>query len=78
MSNVHFAGMLAYPDLLRLYKGARALIVPSLFHETFGYVVLEAFSAGTPAIVHNRGALPELLRESGGGDVYGTRINSSA
>ncbi len=70
LSNVQFAGQLGYSDLLRLYKGARALIVPSLFHETFGYVVLEAFSAGTPAIVHNRGALPELVHESGAGDVY--------
>jgi glycosyltransferase involved in cell wall biosynthesis len=72
LPNVQFAGLLAYPDLFRLYQGARALIVPSLFHETFGYVVLEAFSAGTPAIVHDRGALPELIRQSGAGDVYGS------
>ena len=72
LANVEFAGLLAYPDLFRLYKGARALIVPSMFHETFGYVVLEAFSAGTPAIVHDRGALPELIQQSGAGDVYRT------
>jgi len=72
LPNVQFAGLLAYPDLFRLYKGARALIVPSMFYETFGYVVLEAFSAGTPAIVHDQGALPELIRQSGAGDVYRT------
>jgi glycosyltransferase involved in cell wall biosynthesis len=70
LPNVHFAGLLAYPELRRLYQGGRALIVPSLFHETFCYVVLEAFSAATPAIVHERGALPELVELSGGGDVY--------
>jgi glycosyltransferase involved in cell wall biosynthesis len=72
LPNVHFTGLLAYADLLRLYKGARALLVPSEFYETFGYVVLEAFSAGTPAIVRDRGALPELIAQSGAGDTYRT------
>jgi glycosyltransferase involved in cell wall biosynthesis len=68
--NVHFVGLLGESDLFRLYKGARALAVPSKFWETFGYVALEAFAVGTPAIVRDCGALPELIRESGAGDVY--------
>jgi glycosyltransferase involved in cell wall biosynthesis len=72
LPNVCFLGLLGFPDLARLFRGARALIVPSLFYETFGYVVLEALSMGTPAIVHRRGALPELLEMSGGGIIYDT------
>ncbi len=72
LSNVHFAGLLNFRELRGLYAGARALIVPSLFYETFGYVVLEAFASGTPVIAHNRGSLPELLAQSNGGLIYNT------
>ncbi len=44
--------------------------MPSLVYETFGYVVLEAFAEGTPVIVRDLGALPELVAESGGGLVF--------
>lgn len=46
------------------------LVVPSLVYETFGYVVLEAFHEGTPVVVRDLGALPELVNESGGGLVF--------
>jgi len=39
----------------------------------FGLVVLEAFARGTPAVVHDLGALPELVEDSGGGLVYRTQ-----
>ena len=34
--------------------------------------ILEAFARRTPVIVHDLGALPELVAESGGGLVYRT------
>ena len=46
------------------------MIVPSLNFEMLPLVVLEAFRAGTPVVVRNRGALPEMVAESGGGLVY--------
>jgi glycosyltransferase involved in cell wall biosynthesis len=72
LPNVQLLGMLDAPALRELFRGARALIVPSEYYETFGYVVLEAFSTGTPAIVHDNGALPELIEASGGGRSYKT------
>jgi glycosyltransferase involved in cell wall biosynthesis len=73
LSNVHFEGLLSGPALARLFHGARAVVVPSLFPETFGYVVLEAFSVGTPVIVHeDGGALYETGFLSGGGLAYRT------
>ena len=59
LPNVHFEGLLGGPALARLFRGARAVVVPSLFPETFGYVVLEAFAVGTPVVVHEAGALCE-------------------
>src|SRR5581483_9530584 len=59
--------------LARLFHGARAVVVPSLFPETFGYVVLEAFAVRTPVVVHQGGgALHETGVESGGGLGYQT------
>ena len=44
------------------------MVVPSLFPETFGYVVLEAFAVRTPVVVHlDGGALGEVGVASGGG-----------
>lgn len=70
LSNVHFEGRLDSAELAALFRGARAVIVPSLVYETFGYVVLEAFAERTPVIVRDLGALPELVAESGGGLVF--------
>jgi glycosyltransferase involved in cell wall biosynthesis len=73
LPNVRFEGLLAGPALARLFHGARAVVVPSLFPETFGYVVLEAFAVRTPVVVHlGGGALRETGVQSGGGLGYQT------
>ena len=73
LPNVHFEGLLGGDALARLFRGARAVVVPSLFPETFGYVVLEAFAVGTPVVVHEAGgALQETGVQSGGGLGYRT------
>ena len=73
LPNVKFEGLLGGHDLSRLFRGARAVVVPSLFPETFGYVVLEAFAVRTPVVVHRGGgAIIETGAESGGGLAYGT------
>lgn len=70
--NVVFLGHQSGERLRRLYAGAVALIVPSLWYEVFGLVIIEAFAQHTPAIVRNMGAMPDLIAESGGGIVYET------
>jgi len=72
LPNVRFLGWVHPAELARLYAGAVAVLVPSVGYETFGGVVLEGFARRTPAIVHDLGALPELVEESGGGLVYRT------
>ena len=46
-------------NLAVLYRGAEALIFPSL-DEGFGWPVLEANACGCPAIISRRGSLPEV------------------
>lgn len=69
-SNITLAGHLPYAQLRGLYRAATAVIVPSIWDEPFGLIVLEAFAQSTPVIVNDSGALPELVAASGGGLVY--------
>lgn len=58
---VFFAGPQPQAALPRFYQQAKVLVVPSLVAETFGNVVVEAFCHGTPCLVSDLGALPELV-----------------
>ena len=69
-SRIKFLGPLSQKDLGPLYYHALACIVPSITYETFGMTSVEAFARKTPAIVRDLGALPETVRDSGGGFVY--------
>lgn len=46
------------------------LIVPSLWHEPFGRVVIEAYGYGIPVLVSDRGGLGELVDEGETGFVF--------
>lgn len=70
LDHVHFLGRLPAPELNRYYRHALAALVPSLCFEVFGLTAVEAFAAGTPAIVRNLGALPELVGGTGAGFTY--------
>lgn len=70
VSNIKFLGKLDQKYLQSLYKSAIAVIVPSICYETFGIIIIEAFSLKTPVIVNNLGALPEVVEDSGGGFIY--------
>ncbi len=68
--NIKFLGQLSQEKLRNLYRGAAAVVVPSICYETFGIIIIEAFSMKTPVIVNNLGALPEVVEDSGGGIIY--------
>ena len=70
LEHVRFLGRMHPSELRQLYAGAVALLVPSLWYEVFGIVLLEAFAQRTPVVVSDMGALPEVVEESGGGLVY--------
>jgi glycosyltransferase involved in cell wall biosynthesis len=77
-SNIRFVGHQPQPRLQALYRGAVALIVPSLCFEVFPLVIIEAFAQRTPAIVRNLGGMPGVIRESGGGFTYNTDAELTA
>jgi glycosyltransferase involved in cell wall biosynthesis len=58
-SEVIQLGFVPEKDLPVLYSLADVFVFPSLY-EGFGLPVLEAMACGTPTVVSNRGALPEV------------------
>ena len=70
--NIKFLGRLSQDGLADLYRSATAVIVSSICYETFGIIIIEAFSHKTPVIVNDLGALPEVVDDSKGGFVYST------
>ncbi len=61
--NVAFLGRVPSHDLVYLYNAARLLVHPS-FYEGFGLTPLEAMNCGTPVIVSNTSALPEVVGDA--------------
>jgi len=62
-ARVNFVGFVPEERLPSLYRGAQALIFPSLF-EGFGLPILEAMSCGIPAVTANTTAMPEVAGDA--------------
>jgi glycosyltransferase involved in cell wall biosynthesis len=59
--SVRLLGRVGEEDLVRLYQAADIAVVPTLEHEGFGLVVIEAAACGTSSIVTSVGGLPEAV-----------------
>ncbi|MBM3758557.1 MAG: glycosyltransferase family 4 protein [Acidobacteria bacterium] len=68
--NIEFLGRVPSAELSTLYRRACAVIIPSICHETFGLVILEALQQGTPVYASNYGALPGIIDQTRGGRVF--------
>jgi len=60
---VRFAGPVSDEDLPALYRGALALVFPSLM-EGFGLPPLEAMACGTPVVASGSTAIPEVVGDA--------------
>lgn len=69
---IQFLGRKAPHELDAYYRGAQALIVPSVCYETFGIILIESFRLGTPVIARDLGPLPEIVRKANGGMLFKT------
>jgi len=62
-ARIHFLGLVPESELPALYRGARALILPSLY-EGFALPVVEAMACGTPVVTSNVTAMPEIAGDA--------------
>ena len=69
---VTFLGAQPRPELARLLRGARVVLVPS-HSETFGLIALEAAASGTPVIAASAGGLRESVAHGVTGQLMDSR-----
>jgi glycosyltransferase involved in cell wall biosynthesis len=60
-AGVTMLGALPPDAVLREMRGARALVLPSIWYENFPRTLVEAFGAGLPVIASRLGAMAELV-----------------
>ena len=60
---IRWLGQRPFAEVLTLIGRSRMLIFPSIWYETFGRSVIEAFATGTPVIGSRMGAMQELIED---------------
>jgi glycosyltransferase involved in cell wall biosynthesis len=60
---VRFEGWASREAVIAAIKGARFLIFPSEWYETFGLAAVEAFACGVPVIASRLGVMAELVKD---------------
>lgn len=62
-SRIEWLGRQTPEQVLDLIGEAACLVMPSIWYETFGRTIIEAYSRGTPVVASRIGALAELVDE---------------
>jgi glycosyltransferase involved in cell wall biosynthesis len=71
ITGVEFLGRLPHDEMPELIKGARVVVFPSEWYETFGRIVAEAFACGVPVIASRLGVMEDLIVEGSTGLLFG-------
>jgi glycosyltransferase involved in cell wall biosynthesis len=61
------AGELDHAGKIAFFQSLDVFSVPTVYHESKGLSILEAFAAGVPAVLPRHGTFPELIETTGGG-----------
>jgi glycosyltransferase involved in cell wall biosynthesis len=69
---IQYVGELDFAGKTKLLQKARALVYPVQQGEPFGLVLVEAMACGTPVAALNKGAVPEVVRQSVSGYAFET------
>ena len=62
-SSIIYLGSLPIHELIGAYSAADVCIVPSIWNEPFGLVVLEAMACSKPVVAFNVGGIPEIISD---------------
>lgn len=63
-TNIRFVGYVDQEKLPYYYNAADVFILPSLYREGLGRVVLESLSSGLPVLMSDRAAIADLIAEA--------------
>jgi len=67
---VELLGHRPQSEVLDIIGNANGLIMPSIWYETFGRTIIEAFAKGTPVIASRLGAMQELIDDGSTGLLF--------
>jgi glycosyltransferase involved in cell wall biosynthesis len=68
--HVRFAGPLDHRCIGTALRQLDYLVMPSIWYETYGLVIHEAFAAGVPVVASRLGALPEAVEDGLNGRLF--------
>jgi glycosyltransferase involved in cell wall biosynthesis len=69
-SRISCLGELTNVEAQRVIGNAAALLMPSLWYETFGRTIAEAYATGTPVVASRLGAMAELVDDRTTGTLF--------
>ena len=69
---IHFCGPVSFERMPGVYRTHDCIVVPSLWYETYNFVVREAISAGCLVVASRMGAMPEAIQEGKNGFLFKT------
>jgi glycosyltransferase involved in cell wall biosynthesis len=67
LTGVEWMGNMHRDEVIALMRQAELLVFPSVWIESFGMVIVEAFSVGLPVITSRLGAMAELVKDGRNG-----------
>lgn len=66
LGNIFYFGRVENMKLSQYYNAADIFVMPSIYEEGFGRVILEALACGIPVVASNKGGITEALDQSVG------------
>lgn len=61
--NIEFLAYRPHHECMKILGEARFLVMPSIWYETFGLTIVEAFSKCKPVIASNHGAMADIVQD---------------
>ncbi len=67
---VRFLGTVSLAALIRAYRAADLVVLPSIWQESYGLPVAEAMACGVPVLASASGGVPELIEDGTTGRLF--------
>ncbi len=76
-ARVRFLGTVPLQALIRAYRAADLVVLPSIWQESYGLPVAEAMACGVPVLASASGGVPELIEDGVTGRLF-ARLDTQA